>query len=241
MSGRIVRAKRADFTLIELLVVIAIIAILAAMLLPALQQARNKARTISCANNLKQITLAGLMYADDNTEILPSCEMYPNKSGGSYGKADLPYMNQARGWTSASYKYWMDAVYPYLSNMQVYRCPSPEAENWYWGGYGWHVRGAGYMMNHPTRYDSHQMYRGIPLAKVKHPTLLTMLADSYPQSSTTASSPRNWVNHWRPSSAYHNIYSPTVHSYGANIGFVDGHVAWYRKPNYGSLADMHYD
>ncbi len=96
------------FTLIELLVVIAIIAILAAMLLPALSKAREKARTISCTNQIKQLTLAMLMYVDDSKEYWPTRVM------GIYPHSD------ANGQSVT----WCGIIYPYVSDKGPYLCPS---------------------------------------------------------------------------------------------------------------------
>src|SRR3954468_10221644 len=106
--------NRLAFTLIELLVVIAIIAILAAMLLPALASAKEKSRRISCVSNCKQLAAAMMMYVDDNNHLYPP-RMPDPAAGPAYPCKPCRTTN------------WQQYVEGYLSsktNNGVFICPA---------------------------------------------------------------------------------------------------------------------
>ena len=116
--------KSRGFTLIELLVVIAIIAILAAMLLPALQSARERARRSNCTNNLKQIGLALMQYAQDNKEKMPSGNASWTLPGETTAQAAKDVTRDEAG-TAVAYN--RIRFGEYLSDANLFVCPSSSA------------------------------------------------------------------------------------------------------------------
>ncbi|HCG77091.1 MAG: hypothetical protein COZ37_07360 [bacterium (Candidatus Ratteibacteria) CG_4_10_14_3_um_filter_41_18] len=117
------------FTLIELLVVIAIIAILAAMLLPALSQAREKARQAVCMSNLRQWGLAFTMYLQDNDEWIPFCI----EEGTPFYRTWINLLAPYTGLDPSANYFWGQN----LPKGTLAVCPSGSKE--YWPGYGWNA------------------------------------------------------------------------------------------------------
>ena len=183
--------------------VIAIIAILAAILFPVFARAREKARQTSCLSNLKQITLATLMYSQDYDETVPwPHSAFPSSAYNQHG-----------------------VVEPYVKNAQIFECPS--------GGFTFPASGpppslagrnSGYGHNYTGCIGGSTPYAPLKLAEISRPVDLLMWVDAGAGYTTAFGASAAYQTTYY---AYNDNTAPVGrHNEGCNIGFMDGHAKW---------------
>ena len=247
-----VTGKREAFTLIELLVVIAIIAILAALLLPALASAKEKSRRMVCVSNLKQWGFAQSMYIDDFNQVFPTTKIPNGTPGAAPG-----YFEDNPTWTDLADFYdhspkegmdaWFNALPPYVSSKPLYYYSAIENDN---AGRDYFSQGKTIFKCPTAKIDplinvnirvafqygmNSQGLDQMP-ASVTH-LKFPMLAS--PSRFVLFSEGRTLINEtpfYGSTAKETDICKPQVyttafssrHEAGASITFADGHTSWYK-------------
>lgn len=201
---RTILLRHKKFTIIELIIIVSIIAILASMLLPALNKAREHAESISCANNLKQLGLAASLYFQDSRDIAPAPLSI---DGVRWRTRFLPYLEGIPISTYLDMKF----VFRYQCRNALKQDPKVDRRSYSY-----------VQVDLPLNST-----QGWGLARIKSPTITAMYAESrvYPE-------PPRFGNYLSIAEMSRTVHYPgAYHSQGSNILFVDGHVH-YSKSSY---------
>jgi len=214
------RISRWGFTLIELLVVIAIIAILAALLLPALARAKQKALRIQCTNNIKQLTVAIYLYAPDNNDT----PTHPNWNAPWTDGAGRPlggwcYTAGSGAQLDQMLRPTNGLLWAYIGNAAVYRCPVDQTNLNSWSS----------RRQKMTTYIQNGGLVGYG-ATIKPYRLNTFRQDAMVVWQSNEQIAQRYND---ASSHYHPDQEPGIfsasHSGGTTVGCIDGHVEFHKQ------------
>lgn len=226
----------AGFTLIELLVVIAIIAILAAMLLPALNGGKARALRISCLNNLKQLQTCWLMYTHDNDNVIPPNNfVYITGVGGSggmsLGEDGMTWCRSLAPKDTNRIDAATSMLWPYNTSADIYHCPADRSTV---DGFPDITRNRSYNMSNSANCREADHFRKYD--EVRAPANLFVFIDTHEDAiwdSTFGIMPPGsfWQDYWLDVPA-------DRHQQGANLSFADGRVEYWkwRSPKKGATV-----
>jgi prepilin-type N-terminal cleavage/methylation domain-containing protein/prepilin-type processing-associated H-X9-DG protein len=240
--------SRSAFTLIELLVVIAIIAILAAILFPVFAQAREKARSVSCLSNMKQLGLGTMMYIQDYDETMPQAFANIAGQGWTYQFIHMVPPDWSNQTTHpaviASQFVWANTIQPYTKNYNVLKCPSTSN---FTQGQGRFTYSAPLKAPIPTSYSYNGLLNSFSQAGIASPASLPMVWEGDGKAAPLGGTLQNPILICNDStqpctyvanggaavnggtgSAFGIAGTIWIHNNGANFTFADGHAKWRR-------------
>jgi len=203
------------FTLIELLVVIAIIAILMAMLMPALNRAREQGKRAVCLQNNKTLLLAWTLYCDEFRGNMPGAQAIDLGAQAANDKA--PWVRKPSGNTPVEapaedqiLALEQGVLFPFVSNVKVYRCPVAK-------GHEKRSYSASHAMN-GLSFDGGPVLKS--RYKIKYPAQRIVFLDDFGEDWDAA-----WAVPWSQPAWWNPI--PARHGAGTTVGMADGHSEWW--------------
>ncbi|HEU5070683.1 MAG TPA: prepilin-type N-terminal cleavage/methylation domain-containing protein [Verrucomicrobiae bacterium] len=210
------------FSLIELLVVIAIMALLAALLLPALNRAKQKAWTVACLNNLKQLSVCWHQYAGDNEDVMvPNNFVYYITPGGSGGPApgedSLTWCRSLAPLDTNAIGEATSLLFRYNQSPAIYRCPADRSTV---TGRPDLLRNRSYNMSNSiqcSQADHYRKFTEIPNTASVFVFIDTHENDIWDSTFGMFAAGSPWQDYWLDVPA-------DRHQRGANLSFADGHV-----------------